>query len=443
MGVLTCRLPLLLFALAVLLSAGSVAAQGRIMLLHDPRVKDDARVGVSDALSGFSRVGVDRFVQAADAKRLDPLSDAAFSRALPSGLVDVAIVLLPARRGLTMVLRSGRDGTVLSQHALKLRRGKLRRKALKSIPRFVQDVMAKLPPESDRESEHAPNTLAEQQAAMRADDDDVADDRPVDAESALGEQNSDGGESVDATDASEPVDAPEPRVLRLHVDLGTGLATRSLAFPIEAGEGSLSLGPSAALDVGLEAAYDPPTAVSWALQLRYQTTVGARLDEHQIGGVERPMGIRSARFEALFVPGFDLSEALQLRFAIGYGLRGLRTDVHDQELSTVHSLRTPDFTLSGPVAGMALRLALGDSVALTLAPEAQLLVTVGSDLKQRGVAGGGFAFGGTASLVVSLGQALSVYVAYRQAHARIAGVSGHANVSDGERYITAGFRGAL
>jgi hypothetical protein len=436
MGVLTSRL--VLCSLIALLNTGVAAAQGRIMLLHDPRVDDKVRVEVSDALSDFSRVGVDRFVQAADAQRLDPLSDAAFSRAMPAGIVDIAIVLLPARRGLTIVLRSGRDGAVLSQRALRLKRGKLRRKALKAIPKYVQAVLAKLPPASAK-SDPEPDTLAQELPATSRSDEVAEAERTIDDEPAQSESLS---AEADTEVASEAADSEEQRLLRLHVDLGTGLSTRKLVLPIEAGRGSVSVGPSAALDLGLEAAYDPPGAASWGLQLRYQTTVGARVDEHQIAGVERPMGIRSARFEALFVPAFDLSEVVQLKLAIGYGLRGLRTDVHDQELSTVHSLRTPDYMLSGPVAGIALRLALGDSVALTFAPEAQLLVSVGSDLKARGVGGGGFAFGGVASLVVRLSQLLSVYVAYREAHARVAGEVGRVSLSDAERYITAGLRGA-
>lgn len=433
MGVLIGRL----FALAVLLSAGSTAAQGRIMLLNDPRVVEGVREDVSDALSGYSQVGVDAFVQAANAKRLDPLSDAAFSRALPAGLVDVAVVLLPARRGLSMVLRSGRDGTVLSQHALKLRRGKLPRKALKTIPRYIHAVMLDLPPPAAEAPRREPETPVDAQPTSSVDEEVVEDDPVVDEEQELASD-----QSVEPEATSEPAEELEHRLLQLHVDLGTGMSSRAVSFPIEAGTGSLSLGPSAALDVGLEAAYDPPSAVSWGIQLRYQTTLGARVDEHPIGGVERPMGIRSARFEALFAPAWDVSEVVQLKLAIGYGLRGLRSEVHDQMSSTLHSLQTPDYTLSGPLARVALRLALGDSVALTLAPEAQLLVSVGSDLKQRGVGGDGVAVGGMASLVVRVSRLLSVYLAYREAHARISGEPGHANVSDAERYITAGFRGA-
>jgi hypothetical protein len=439
MGILTGRLALVLFSLAVLLNTGSAAAQGRIMLLQDPRVDDDVRVEVSDALSDFSQVGVERFVQAADAQRLDPLSDRAFSRALPTDFVDVAVVLLPARRGVTMVLRSGRDGAVLSQHALKLRRGKLRGNARKSISRFVQAGMAKLPPIRAKEPEYSPNTLVEAPSATSTSSRDEVVQDDVSPEEQLPEAE----ESADVEATTEPVqDEVEQRLLRVHVDLGTGVSNRSLELPIEAGKGSVAVGPSAAFDVGLEAAYTPPSAVSWHVQLRYQTSVGARVDEQHIAGVGRPMGVRSARFEALFVPTFDVSQLVQLKLAIGYGLRGLRTDVHDQELSNVHSLRIPDYTLSGPVVGIALRLALGDSIALTFAPEAQLLVSVGSDLEQRGVASGGSALGGMASLVVRLNQLLSVYVAYREAHARIPGERGHADVRDAERYITAGIRGA-
>lgn len=434
MGILTG----LLISLAVLLSTGSAAAQDKVMLLHDPRVDQGVLDDVSEALSGFRSVGSDRFVEAAESQRLDPLSDAAFSRALPAGFVDVAVVLVPARRVLNMVLRSGRNGTVLSEHTLRVKRGKLARKALKSIPRFVQAAMAKLPPSAEK-SAREPDPLPEEQPESASYDEPVAEDR---AEPASEEEPSEGVEEVDAAAASDPVEAEEPRLLRLHVDLGTGLATRNLEFPIEAGLGTVAVGPSAVFDIGLEAAYTPQSALSWGLQLRYQTTVGARIDEHPIGGVDRPMGIRSARFEALLVPTLALSEVVQLRLGVGYALRGLRTDVHDQALSTIHSVQTPDFTLSGPVARIALRFALGDSVALTLAPEAQLLMSVGSDLKQRGVEGSGFALGGVASVVIKVSPLLSLYLAYREAHARIAGVSGHANVRDGERFISAGLRGA-
>ena len=433
MGVLISRL----FALAALLCAGSAAAQGRVMVLNDPRVVEGVRDDVSDALSDYSQVGVDAFVRSANAKRLDPLSDAAFSRALPTGLVDVAVVLLPARRGLSLVLRSGRDGTVLSQHALKLRRGKLPKRALKSIPKYIQAAMLDLPPAAAEAPDEEPIAKAAAPTASRIEEEVVEDERVVDDEPEVASE-----QAVDEEASSEPTEEPEQRLFRLHVDVGTGVSSRALRFPIEAGTGNLSLGPSAAFDIGLEAAYDPPSAVSWGIQLRYQTTLGAQVDEHPIGGVERPMGIRSARFEALFAPAWDLSEVVQLRLAVGYGLRGLRTEVHDQASSTLHSLQTPDYTLSGPVARVALRLALGDSVALTLAPEAQLLVSVGSDLKQRGVAGSGLAVGGVASLVVSVSRLLSIYLAYREAHASIAGQPGHANVSDVERYITAGLRGA-
>lgn len=446
-----------LVTFAALLSAGTASAQGRIMILPDPRVAEGVREQVSDALSEFNQVGVDSYVQAANAKSLDPLSDEAFSRALPRDQVDVAVILVPARRVLTMVLRSGRDGSVLSKHPLRPRRGSLRRRALKTIPRFVREAMAELPPASvgrgagASNEEYASDVLEEAPASVE--DDDVVADTPAveddiveddEEQDNLGEELSEAEDDFDAApDSDSAQDEQERRLLRLHVDLGTGLASRTLEFPIEAGAGSLAVGPSAAFDIGMEAAYTPPSAISWGIQLRYQTTVGARVDGQPIGGVERPMGIRSARFEALFVPTLELSEVVRLKLGLGYGLRGLRTDVHEQNSPTEHDLQIPSYTLAGPVARLTLVLALGDSVALSLAPEAQLLVSVGSDLTRRGVGGGGFAFGGVASLVVRMSQLLSVYAALRQAQALVAGGSGRTDVTDGERYITAGLRGAL
>ena len=436
MGALTGRLAIALLGLSVVLRPAVAAAQERIVVLHDPRVDDRAPREVSKALSDFSQMEDERFVRAAEAPHLDPLSDAAFTRGYPTDLVDLVVVLLPARRGLTLVLRSGRDGSVLAEHALRFRRGKLPRKAIRSIPRWVRAELAKLPPKRKEPLVHAADPL-EEAPAVTTQPDEVIED----AESFAEETVSD--EPADATVDSEPVEEEERRLLGLHVELGTGLSSRHVEFPIEAGTGRVSVGPSAALDVGLLASYNPSSAVSWGLQLRYQTSVGARVSEQPIGGVERPMGIRSARFEALLVPTFELSGFLQLKLAAGYGVRGLRTDVHDQELPSTHSLQTPDYTLSGPVAQVALRLALGDSVALLLAPEAQLLLSVGSDLKRRGVSGGGYAFGGMATLVVQFSARFSGYLAYRQAHAHIAGEDGRASVRDAERYITAGLRGAL
>lgn len=262
------------------------------------------------------------------------------------------------------------------------------------------------------------------------------DDDGVDSDEVDGEAGSDGDDDDLSADDEE-------RLLRVHVDLAAGLAFREVEWPIEGGTGSLSLGPSAALDVAVGAAYTPTGAFSLGLQLRYQTTVGARVDEQQIAGVERPMGIRGARFEALLVPALDVSELIRLGLAVGYGLRGLRSHVHDQQSPTVHDLRTPDYTLAGPVARLLLQLSFGEVVAVVLEPEAQLLVAVGSELERRGASAGGLAFGGQASLVVGLGELLSVLLQYRESHASIAGQTGRADVSDVERYITAGLRGSL
>ena len=428
---------------------GTLAAQEpSVMVIYQPNVPDRVRVQVGEALSDFRVVDVEGYVEAASAQNLYPLSDDAFARVLPGGGVDVAVVVRRGPRGYRMVLRSGRDGDVLSQRRLRVARGRLARGARAAIPRAVLASADELGVADDLDEDDGLGSDVGQDEEP-SEDDAFSDDEALDEDDslsddeALGEDDSFGEDDSLGGDQDDDDDGGFERTILLHVDLGAGLGFRELEWPLGAGVGTVSLGPSAALDLGLEMIYDPQGSLSVGIEMRYQSTVGATVDEYQIAGVERSMGIRSARYEALLVPRFDLAEAFKLGFGLGYGLRGLRTHVHDQEPPTEHNLQTPDYTLAGPVARVSAMLVFGDVVTVKLEPEVQLLVSVGSELTNRGAGGGGVSLGGQASVVFRIIDHLSLYLSYREAHAAIGGKEGKADTSDMERFVTAGVRGGL
>jgi hypothetical protein len=116
-----------------------------------------------------------------------------------------------------------------------------------------------------------------------------------------------------------------------------------------------------------------------------------------------------------------------LGLLLGWGFRGLRP---------VSVTEWPPYTLGGPVLRPELRIAIGDRVALRLAPELFLVTSVTNELRRLAAAGGvGIALGGEAALDLSLARRLGLTLAYRESDVRLATNWGP-KLRDRERFAT-------
>jgi hypothetical protein len=313
-------------------------------------------------------------------------------------------------RSVTVEFRDGASGASLGTAAIRLERGSIGERGARALIARVRELLAA---GAGSGGQAVPDSA---EPAGEADDGEADDGEGDDGEGEEGDRPSD-------ADGAEHETA-----LRARGYAGIGLGTRDLEWPSSGEMRAVETGAFVAVEVGAAFALALGEAVSLGPELAYQTSLDHELAETHIAGETQLMGIRAHRFEALLALAFALGQSRNFRItpALGYGVRALHPEVHH--------LLTPSYSLTGPVARLTLRIPFGDSLALRLAPELQL-VSVGDALEELGVENTGIAFGGDAALEIALSAHLATELTFRQAHAVMSSSLG-ADSTDVERFAT-------
>lgn len=221
-----------------------------------------------------------------------------------------------------------------------------------------------------------------------------------------------------------PADTPARATAQLSA--GVGVGARDFAVPEGARLLSVDTGLFMVAELGVRLRYRVTDRVRVALLARYQTSLFHSIDEQQAGAVRN----REVRVHRLDVGGastlrLDGDGGVVLRLGLGYGVSDFRP---------AGDLLVPTFTLAGPYGRAGLRVSVFDGVEVTLAPEAQWILSVGQELRALGVAATGAAVGVEAAVMVEIGD-VRVGATYRQRHAGLAGDAG-GRFSDVARFAT-------
>ena len=209
---------------------------------------------------------------------------------------------------------------------------------------------------------------------------------------------------------------------------------RDAEWPVSGGSRTLSTGMFAALTLGVDLLLASSESVWWAIGAVYRSSLGAQVQEEDSSAPQRQLDIRAHSFEAHLAPTFRLGDGWELALNLGYSARNLRPNVHH--------LQTLSYSLAGPVVRPALRLPLGDAVALYVAPEFQLFLAVGEALARQGTQETGIGLGGELWIAVAVTQGIQLRAGYRVALASVAG-TGDVGASDTEQFVTAALWGQL
>jgi hypothetical protein len=211
----------------------------------------------------------------------------------------------------------------------------------------------------------------------------------------------------------------------------SGVGMRRFELPMDGVVYHTDAGVFPVAGVALEIEHAASASVSIGLLGRYQTSVGLDIIELHTDGSRVPIEVRAHRFEGGLTPTFHFDEERLWALALcaGYGLLGFRPLLH---------LVTPAYTLSGPFVRAQLQLPVfTDVLRLRAGPEAQWIVQVGDELKERGMDAMGVALGGEAALDLAIGHHLTVHASYREAWSMIAS-SQDRSFKDIARFATAG-----
>jgi hypothetical protein len=169
--------------------------------------------------------------------------------------------------------------------------------------------------------------------------------------------------------------------------------------------------------------------------LRYQTSLGMKVEQPLIFALPSEVDARSSRLELSLAPTFRLAESVSLAVPIGASVRALQAPHRDLPL--------PSYLLFGPHLRVEARAAVGESFALRAGPELQWIAMVGDRLQDDGTESSGVAVGFELAASASLTTWLGLELTYRQAHAFVSGQSGRADFADTERYATLQLSGRL
>jgi hypothetical protein len=194
-----------------------------------------------------------------------------------------------------------------------------------------------------------------------------------------------------------------------HVRLygGAGLGARSFEWPGAGQRLAVDTGLFAALEAGIRFLLGIGDSLAIGPAFQYQTSIAHEIEEPHLAGQSDTLRIRSHRFDGTFVLQIGSRDGFQITPGVGVAMHNLRPEVHH--------LRTPNFSLVGPVLRVEFRIPLGP-LALRVAPEAQWLFT-DEPLAEIGVEGNGPALGAELALEFAIARALALEVAARDVHA--------------------------
>jgi hypothetical protein len=241
--------------------------------------------------------------------------------------------------------------------------------------------------------------------------------------------------SSDQTPASVQPAAP---LLRVEPFLGLGFGTRAFERPTTLAGQRLPTAFFPAVELGLRVVAWPERRFSLAVLVRYQSSVGLKVEERPPFALPNEISVRAERGELSAAPTYRFGEtktAPSLAFPLGIGVRTLWPAVHES--------MTPGYSLIGPMLRAELNLPLGDLLLLRFGPELQWIVAMDRQLHRNGVANQGAAMGGEAMAQVALGPTFALALCYRESHAVASSINGGPIFNDIERFLTLRLSGAL
>jgi hypothetical protein len=393
---MTLRAPSLVPCIAVLsaqalLWCAAAPASAQVAVLRVDPAAEALCAALESALTDADLVADPGYFAQARDQGLDPSAPATFEMLIPLLGLRLAVVPLSAdEQSVQVELRDGRTGASLGGAAIPLDRGLLGFVGRHTLRREVFRRLGGPPAEG---------------GAQQAPEVEESSDEP----------------------AAEAADTERTLVVQLVGGFGAGM--RTLDWPAEGELLGVETGWFAAYELDARFAFRVSESFTLGPELSYQSSLAHEIRETHEAAPAENVGIRSHRFASLLVATFGEADGLQVAPALGYGARNLRPEVHH--------LLTPSYSIAGPIARVALRLALGESVALQLAPEAQW-VLVGDELEAEGVQATGVGVGGEASLTLAFSGTLAIELGYREAHALLSAAEGSA--TDVERFVTTRLR---
>jgi hypothetical protein len=221
--------------------------------------------------------------------------------------------------------------------------------------------------------------------------------------------------------------------LQLSAEAGAGM--RALDVPRDGVIYQIRTGVYPALGMTFQLEHHSSERFSLGLVARYQSSIGLVLREQLTGGTEHARKTRSHHAEVAIAPTWVWgASGWALTGALGYSI---------SELDPENHLLTPSYHLGGPFARVGVRIPLGSrSLALQLAPDAQLTVQVGDELRALGAASSGVSLGASAAFELILTPRWMVALTYRELHNWLA-MSQGPGFDDTLRFATAQLRGQL
>jgi hypothetical protein len=397
------RTALLVLVACALCGAWCSRAAAQVVVLRVDPAAEPISQQLEAALSELGLMPDPGYFMEAQRQGLDPTSDHALSLLTPPAGARLAVVpRAEDQRSLVVEFRDGRSGASLGNATLPLARGQLRSAGRK---RLIDEVNARMSG-GGWSPAGPPGELGVDAAPAPPD---VALDAVAEGEHADGPPNG-------STETG----------LRLRAFAGAGLGTRDVEWPVPGETRAVETGGFVAVELGAAFALELDEAFALGSELVYQTSLAHQLDEIHIAGASDELHVRMHRFAAVLELIIGGDDGVRVAPGLGYGVRALHPEVHH--------LLTPSYSLTGPLARLALRIGFGESLALRLAPEVQW-VMVGDALEALGVASSGISIGGDAALELVLSPALALELGYREAHAIMSSSLGD-GASDVERFTT-------
>jgi hypothetical protein len=205
---------------------------------------------------------------------------------------------------------------------------------------------------------------------------------------------------------AEPAGDDELRpLLRLYG--GVGFGTRNFDWPGVGRDLAVATGVFAAFDVGIRFLVGVGDTLAVGPAFAYQTSIAHEVEEKHIAGQPDTLRIRAHRFDGTFIVQIGRKDGFQVTPGAGVAVHNLRPEVHH--------LRTPAYSLAGPVLRIGVRIPIGP-IALRIAPEAAWLFT-DEPLEEIGVQGSGPGIGGEVALEIPIAEAFALEVTARDVRA--------------------------
>lgn len=222
----------------------------------------------------------------------------------------------------------------------------------------------------------------------------------------------------------------------LELAAGAGIGMRDLDLPSDGVMYETRTGVFPAADLGFELDHTLGADFRIGLHVRYQTSIGLRITEMLSDGTQHVQDARSNRVELAIAPAVSFDDAKQwtLVTSLGWGFSELRPESH---------VFTPAYVLSGPYLRVELSLPLGtERLHLRLGPEAQWIVQVGGELRERGMASSGLGAGGSAAIQLMIASGWIVDATYRELHSWLDSPQTQ-SLHDASRFVTVRLTGSL